>query len=234
MAFTKIKRINFVNVSGFLVYNTDAVILVDTGLSKTTGKFTEAIGELQRSPEDISLIVLTHTHFDHAGGASRIKELTKAPLVVHHSEATFLRKGRTPVPDGTRWKGKVLAALSKTLGRRLTRYPAVEPDLLVDEELSLADYGIPGRVVHTPGHTAGSLSVLLESGEAIVGDNVLGISSKNHYPPFANDREGVLKSWETYINSGVNTLLPAHGGRVKIETLIRELPAVRKRYGIQF
>ena len=95
----------------------------------------------------MNLIVLTHTHFDHAGGAKRIKELTKAPIAVHRSEALFLRRGRTPVPDGTRWKGKVLAALGRTFGRRLTRYPGVEPDLLVDEELSLADYGISGNVI---------------------------------------------------------------------------------------
>jgi len=230
MALVKIKRIRSGIVSSFLVYTNDAVILVDTGHSGATQTFIDAIGEIQKHSVDVNLIVLTHSHFDHAGGANKIKELTKAPLVVHRSEATFLRKGRTPVPDGTRWKGKVLAALGRTFGRRLTRYPAVEPDLIVDEELSLADYGIPGRVIHTPGHTSGSLSVLLESGEAIVGDNVLGISQKSHYPPFANDRSGVLQSWERYISSGVKTLLPAHGGRVKIEALVRELPEARKRY----
>mgnify|MGYP005851553645 CR=1 FL=1 len=233
MSLVKIKRIRSGIVSSFLVYNNNAVILVDTGHAGATQTFIDAIGEIQKSQGDLNLIVLTHTHFDHAGGAKKIRELTKAPLAVHRSEALFLRRGRAPVPDGTRWKGKLLAVLGRTFGRRLTRYPAVEPELLVDEELSLADYGIPGRVIHTAGHTSGSLSVLLESGEAIVGDNVLGISSKSHYPPFANDREGVLKSWETYINSGVNTLLPAHGGRVKIEALIRELPAARKRYGSQ-
>jgi hydroxyacylglutathione hydrolase len=231
MTLVKIKRLRSGIVSSFLVYNNDALILVDTGYASASQTFIGAIEEIQKRPGDVNLIVLTHTHFDHAGGANKIKELTKAPLAVHRSEATFLRRGRTAVPDGTRWKGKVLATLGRTFGRRLTRYPGVEPDLLVDEELSLADYGIPGRVVHTPGHTSGSLSVLLESGEAMVGDNVFGISSKSHYPPFANDREGVLKSWETYINSGVTTLLPAHGGRVKIEALIRELPAARKRYG---
>ncbi len=233
MTLVKIKRLRSGIVSFFLVYNNDAAILVDTGHAGAMQVFIDAIGEIQKHPGDVNLIVLTHTHFDHSGGAKKIKELTKAPIAVHRSEATFLHNGRTPVPDGTRWKGRVLAALGRTFGRRLTRYPAVDPDLLVDEELSLADYGIPGRVVHTPGHTSGSLSVLLESGEAIVGDNVLGISSKSHYPPFANDREGVLQSWERYIGSGVKTLLPAHGGRVKIEALIRELPAARKRYGNQ-
>jgi glyoxylase-like metal-dependent hydrolase (beta-lactamase superfamily II) len=231
MTLVKIKRRKSGIVSAFLVYNNEAVILVDTGHAGTTQNFIDAIGEMQKKPEDVNLIVLTHTHFDHAGGAKKIKALTGAPLAVHRSEAGFLQEGRTPFPAGTRWKGKLLIALSKVFARRLASYPAVEPDVLVEEALSLHDYGIPGKILHTPGHTCGSLSVLLESGEAIVGDNVLGISPKTHYPPFADDRAGVLKCWETYISSGVKTLLPAHGGRVQIEALVRELPAARRRYG---
>jgi hydroxyacylglutathione hydrolase len=231
MTLVKIRRIRYSYASGFLLYNRDAVVLVDAGHAGTEAKFLKAIAELQKQPQDVRLIILTHTHFDHAGGARKLRELTGAPLAVHRSEAGFLRRGRTPLPRGTRWKGKLLIALSRVFARRLSGYPPVEPDLLVDEVLSLADYGIPGEVVHTPGHTEGSLSVLLESGEAIVGDNVLGISPKTHYPPFANDRQGVLKSWERYISSGVKTVLPAHGGRVQIDALVRELPAARKRYG---
>jgi glyoxylase-like metal-dependent hydrolase (beta-lactamase superfamily II) len=231
MTLVKIKRVKFANVSGFLVYNNDAVIMVDTGHAGTTQKFVDAIGEIQKKPQDIQLIILTHTHFDHAGGAKKIKALTGAPLAVHVAEADFLRQGRTPFPAGTRWKGKLLIALSKVFARKLAVYPAVEPDLLVEDALSLHAYGIPGRIVHTPGHTCGSLSVLLESGEAIVGDNVLGISPKTYYPPFADDRAGVLLCWETYISSGVKTLLPAHGGRVQIDALVRELPLACKRYG---
>jgi hypothetical protein len=64
-----------------------------------------------------------------------------------------------------------------------------------------------------------------------VGDNVLGLSFKTHYPPFADDRRGVLESWQLYIDRGMKTLLPAHGGRVKIEALANQLPGAKKKYG---
>jgi glyoxylase-like metal-dependent hydrolase (beta-lactamase superfamily II) len=83
MAIVKIKRVRFTHVSGFLIYNDKAVVLVDTGHTKTVNRFTEAVRELGKSPSDIALIVLTHTHFDHAGGARRIKEITGAPVAVH-------------------------------------------------------------------------------------------------------------------------------------------------------
>jgi glyoxylase-like metal-dependent hydrolase (beta-lactamase superfamily II) len=96
--------------------------------------------------------------------------------------------------------------------------------------MDLSGYGIPGKVIHTPGHTAGSVSIILDNGHAIVGDNVLGISIKKHFPPFANDRRGVIESWEKYIKNGVLVVYPAHGVRVPIEALIEELPFARRKY----
>ncbi len=230
MKLVKIKRIQYANVSGFLLYNHETCVLVDAGLKHTTSQLAKALGDINRKLADIQLIILTHTHFDHAGGASQIRGETGAPIAVHRSEADFLRKGRAPFPDGTRWKGKLIVLAGRIFARRMEAYPPVEPDILIDDSLDLAPYGIPGIARHTPGHTKGSVSVLLESGEALVGDNMLGLSFKHHFPPFANDNAGVLKSWQIYIDEGMHTLMPAHGGRVKTADIKSELPDARQRY----
>ncbi len=49
-------------------------------------------------------------------------------------------------------------------------YPAFEPDILIDGPLELEEYGVRGRVIPTPGHSPGCVSVLLKSGDAIAGD----------------------------------------------------------------
>ncbi|MDA3821478.1 MAG: MBL fold metallo-hydrolase [Bacteroidales bacterium] len=225
-----IKRIQYANAAGFLVVKGDSSILIDTGHSTTVEKFQKLIKKAGVSPESISLIILTHTHFDHAGGASQIQKLTGASLAVHRSEADFLFKGRTSFPRGTRWKGKLMVVVGSLLARRMANYPPVNADILIDDELDLNPYGIPGIVIHTPGHTAGSVSVLLENGNAFVGDNVLGVSLKEYFPPFANDKRGVLESWERYIEEGVVTLYPAHGRKVSIDKLKEELAAAKRKY----
>ncbi len=98
-------------------------------------------------------------------------------------------------------------------------FPPVTPNLLVDESFDLSAYGIEGRILHTPGHTAGSISILLPDGAAIVGDvmmggymggNLLGSRPNDHY--FAEDLDAVHASIRALLEAGVTTFYVGHGG----------------------
>jgi len=85
---------------------------------------------------------------------------------------------------------------------------------LGDEDFSLYEYGIPGKVIHTPGHTHGSVSVLLDTGEAFVGDlamNRFPLRFTPGLPIFAVDESRVKESWKILLNKGAQTVYPAHG-----------------------
>jgi glyoxylase-like metal-dependent hydrolase (beta-lactamase superfamily II) len=85
---------------------------------------------------------------------------------------------------------------------------------LGDDGLSLSDYGIPGRVLHTPGHSSGSVSVLLDTGEAFVGDlamNRFPLRLSPGLPIFAEDQAAVMESWRSLLDQGATTVYPAHG-----------------------
>ena len=230
-ASVSIKRILFNNVAGFLLSTDNALVMVDTGHKGMNSRILRALEELGRSPEDLQLIILTHCHYDHAGGAAALKKITGAKLAVHELEAENLRKGRTTIPDGTRWKGKLIACLGRSFVKRVQKIEALEPDIIVGERMDLSEYGIPGYIMHTPGHTEGSQSIILENGTAIVGDNFLGFPGKEHYPPFADLKNAVLESWRKLIDTGAKELLPAHGITIDIEEIIQELPSAIRKYG---
>jgi len=89
----------------------------------------------------------------------------------------------------------------------------------VEDELDLATYGVAGRVVHTPGHTAGSVSVILDSGAALVGDTLFHLFPGRVYPPFADLPTQLLESWKTLLASDADLFYPAHGRPVTREQL---------------
>ncbi|MCD4709511.1 MAG: MBL fold metallo-hydrolase, partial [Bacteroidales bacterium] len=98
----KVHRIGLVNVSSYLIYRPGEAILVDCGNNGSELKILETLKGLGLEPGMLKLLVLTHSHFDHAGSAGRLKELTGCKVVIHRSEGERLRKGFSPIPSGTR------------------------------------------------------------------------------------------------------------------------------------
>jgi glyoxylase-like metal-dependent hydrolase (beta-lactamase superfamily II) len=97
----------------------------------------------------------------------------------------------------------------------LVRIPAAKVDVILgDGTLSLAGYGIPGKIMSTPGHSRGSVSVVLETGDAFVGDLAMSefpLRLSPGLPIFAEDMRQVRQSWQALLEAGAKTIYPAHG-----------------------
>ena len=88
------------------------------------------------------------------------------------------------------------------------------------------EYGIPGKVIYTPGHSWGSVSVLMDSGEAFVGDlamNMLPMRLNPGLPVFGDDFQIIKKSWRKLLDMGAKTVYPAHGKSFPVEILYKDL-----------
>jgi glyoxylase-like metal-dependent hydrolase (beta-lactamase superfamily II) len=161
----------------------------------------------------LNLIVITHGHWDHIGSARDFQLATGATIAMHESEVAWLEEGLVPLPPGvTRW-GRLLASAGRLL-KPLIEVPPAKVDLPLRSGLALHEYGIPGCVMFTPGHTSGSVSVLLESGEAFVGDlamNALPLRTSPGLPVLAEDPDSVVSSWNLLLDAGAKVVYPAHG-----------------------
>jgi glyoxylase-like metal-dependent hydrolase (beta-lactamase superfamily II) len=152
------------------------VTLVDCGMSFAPPRIVAGLAAFGKHPRDVTRIVLTHAHADHAGGAAKIRARTGAPVAVHADDAGYARRGEIPPPDTSRTAGRLFARFG------IKRFSPLEvgQELRDGDEL---DVGGGLRVVHTPGHTPGHVSLLHPgSGVLVTGDcifNVLGI----RWPP---------------------------------------------------
>jgi glyoxylase-like metal-dependent hydrolase (beta-lactamase superfamily II) len=210
-----ITRINLVVANVYIVQG-EKTILVDTGAESSAGWILRALKQHHISPEELSMIVLTHAHVDHAGSARRLREQLRVPVAVHEADAQMLKRG----DNGTLQTLGAEAVIVKFVMDH--PFPSLDADILLDSSTDLRRWGVDARLLHTPGHTSGSISLLFTNGDAIVGDVLRGgimggtfLASRPNYPyflPHQNDKRTLLHSVQKLLDAGVERFFVGHGG----------------------
>lgn len=204
------------------------MVLVDTGINVPQTKYLQLLAGLGIEPQRIALIVITHGHTDHFAQAKWLKELTGARLLCHKKALPALKTGKNPPLLARNRLGR--DALRRIRLAQPGNYEPVEPDILIEEEYSLTSFGLRGKIIPTPGHTPCSLSLVLESGQALVGDLFVAspFTGKPCLAYFADDEEALLKSAES-LSRIAEVFYSAHGGPFSREDVLRVLQREREK-----
>ncbi len=198
--------------NSYLLINREHHLLIDVGRTNNGARLCGRLDRCGVKQESLRAIVLTHCHFDHAENAAMIKEKYQTRLMAHRLETGFLAKGENPPIHGTLAWTKLLTGLLMTPWMvRLLKYPPAHCDLAVDDVLDLHDLGFHARIVHTPGHSPGSMSVVVDDEIALVGDTLFGVWPGSVFPPFAADPVVMMNSWAKLLETGCRIFLPGHG-----------------------
>ncbi|MCW2615250.1 MAG: fold metallo-hydrolase [Frankiales bacterium] len=157
-------------VNSFLFEASDgSLALLDAGTKRAPRAVLAALDGLGKRREDVTHLVLSHAHADHAGGAEQVVDATGSAVLAHEREAVYLREGRMPRPDSTTRGGRLLA--------RLPAGGFAKVDVagtFVDGAVLPVGGGL--TVVHTPGHTPGHCSFLHAStGVLVTGDALFNV-----------------------------------------------------------
>ena len=212
--------------NSFLVLG-ERPVLVDTGSPKDGDRLLNGLAHHGVRGHDLALILHTHGHSDHCGSTRQLKEATSAPTAIHPADAAVMDNGQNQATKPTCLTAKLLHLFVDD------RFPAVRPDILVPDEMSLQGFGVDGKLVFTPGHTAGSISILLTTGEAIVGDLLMGgwlggmfRSGKSGYPYFADDLGQIRASVKRLLELGATKFFVGHGGPLEAGRVAKWLERV--------
>jgi glyoxylase-like metal-dependent hydrolase (beta-lactamase superfamily II) len=211
-------------INSCYVIKDKGAIMIDGGPPNKRKAFLKQIKKFSIDPEEIQLMVLTHGDFDHVGSAKEIKESTGAQIAIHEKDKMNLEQGRFNWPKGVTTWGKFSRTIFYPILKRL-KVPVAKADIVLgDEGLSLLEYGIEGKVIYTPGHTPGSVSVLLDSGEAFVGcltHSGFPFRFKPALPIYADNIELIKESWRSLIEKGAKHIFPGHGKPFSVESIMK-------------
>jgi len=201
---------------GSNVYLIDAggeLTLVDTGYKGKELLITEKVRSLGYSPSRITAIIITHHHPDHVGGLAALVEVTKARVIAHAADAPFI-DGRLPQPGPSRpaWLRRAAHPFNRMLA---TRPAAVDIEVAEGDELPLAD-GI--RILHTPGHTPGSICIFLRRSGVVFTGDLLAQRFGLKWPsiPFTADVEQLRLSVRKLAGYQFESACFGHGSPIRV------------------
>jgi hydroxyacylglutathione hydrolase len=195
-------------------------VLVDTGMEIYSGRLLKNLTSV--NCKKLDYLILTHTHFDHCGNVNAVIREFGCKVIISRYEKDNAISGFTSIPDGTALLSRIVASAGRKFEKIIGCYKPFTANVEVGEILDMSLYGLNIKIIHTPGHSDGSLAIIADNEIAIAGDTLFGIFKNSVMPPFANDKDLLLKSWKILIDSGCKRFLPGHGGEIERNLLIKQ------------
>lgn len=189
-------EISLGTVNAHLIQSEGELILIDTGSPGDESKITAALAEIGRSTADLTAIIVTHCHPDHAGSLSALQEMTDAPTYMHRIDAKMVAQGKAKRP---------LTPAPGMLNQLLFRFfiaPAPETITPARVDHTLEDHdrlSLAGglQVIHMPGHSLGQIGLLWQSEKVLFAadavTNLPRLAYHIGYEDFARGQESAAK-----------------------------------------
>jgi len=201
-------------------------ILIDTGSPGEGKKIIRFLHKHNVELRDISLILHTHGHSDHCGSTRELLDQCNIPTALHSGDLKMVTtRSNGPIATTTVFSKILVPFVDKP-------YAPFTPDYLVDSMKDLSSFGIDATLVHTPGHSMGSVSIGFDNGDMIIGDLLMGgwlgglfFPTLPDYHYFIEDRPLLHSSIENILTRPAQRYWVGHGGPLKAKD-------VTKWYGV--
>jgi glyoxylase-like metal-dependent hydrolase (beta-lactamase superfamily II) len=229
----------------FLLPHAQGWLLIDTGYEWEWGPFVRGLASFGIAPRDVSHILLTHAHDDHAGLLNRMVEENPDLSVIMSDRAVDALRTGSHVFDGkggyvTR-RMRFLAGVKATFDKRWThRFPPyirrpADRTMAGSVHLSELGIGLPGTIYPTPGHTEDSISLVMDDGTCFCGDaaaNFFRFAGTRKCVIYIRDLDDYYRSWDMLLNIGATVIHPSHGGPFPAEALKKERGHHKRLYAL--
>ena len=206
----------------FVICYNQKYLLVATSIHRNEKNLLKALDRLGATKENLIALMLTHSHFDHVANAHKIKQIFNTKIYIHSSEKRDLQDAIVKVPKGISAISSFFSHLGSKSAEKF-KFAKAQPDVCVEDSFDFKDIGFNITILHTPGHSIGSMSIIVDGEIAIVGDLMFGVFYNGLIPPFADFPSEMINSWGKLLETECQIFLPSHGSE-------RNKELVQKKY----
>ena len=213
------QRINLGFVNAYLIQARDGYILIDTGFAQQWSHLEHELLQMGSLPDHLKLVIITHGDFDHTGNCAELQRKYQVKIAMHAGDVDMVKTGM----PAKRLSKSLFGRLFLRLGQRMGSFHRFQPDILLADGQDLGEYGLEAQVIHTPGHTKGSIALLTADGELFVGDTIANWRKPASAPFIANEQE-LRASLALLKGLKARLIYPGHGKPFAFEKIasIRE------------
>jgi hydroxyacylglutathione hydrolase len=210
----KIINLGFVNV--FLIKAGESFVLIDTGVAQKWPMLEAELIQAGCLPDKLKLVIITHGDFDHTGNCAQLQRKYNVKIAMHDGDVEMVKTGVTI----ERKINGIIGRLVMWMGKRMIgEFDRFQPDILMQDGEVINMYGLTLKIIHTPGHTRGSICVLTDDGRLFVGD-ILSNKMKPGFSPFIEDEDKLHRSLDILKRVNAKVVYPGHGRPFPFEGLL--------------
>lgn len=212
---------------GFVLFDTGGPITMDKGYSNRRSELEAQLEKAGCRPGNLKAIIITHGDMDHVANASYLRDRFKTVIAMHREDVNLVEDlTLDKMMESFHYNNillKLIFFIMKKPIRRINEkvlkdFTKFSPDILLENEDDLSQFGFHAKVIHLPGHTAGSIGFSTEEGEFICGDTLANM--KKPAPAMNAYDFKLLKSSINKIKSMKITMIyPGHGNPFAADTL---------------
>ncbi len=197
----------------YLLKNDNNFILFDTGFKSKRNYIEKKLDKSGVTQENLKLIILSHGDVDHADNALFFKDKYNTKIAMNKLDEIMVTKGdmtynRKKTPDKISPFFKLIIFLSN-LSFKKEKFDCFTPDLCVEDGYSLTNFGFDATIIETPGHSAGSVSLLTKNGDLLCGDLFYNLVKPTCL--MIDDMEKYNISLKKLEKLNINIVYPGHG-----------------------
>ena len=220
---TEIKRISLQmpfklgSVNCYLIENDANYILIDTGSSNQQTELERELESAGCKPSNLKLIILTHGDFDHTGNAAYLRDNFDVKIAMHKDDTEMAEHGNMFF---NRKQPNILLRKIIPVFLGFDQDKRFKPDLYTEDGNDLSAYGFDAKILSIPGHSKGSIGILMSNGDLFCGD-LLENLDKPVLGSIMDDLVTANASVEMLKGLGINTVYPGHGTPFLMEEFIK-------------